>query len=1202
LGATTSYAYDSLDNLIETVTPVGEYTSYIRDGQGHLLSVTDPMGGSTAYTYGGAPGDVTAVTDPDGRVTQFGYDAYGDTVSHTTSPTTGSADTDTTVFDAAGQPVCGATATATAKGVHCPAAGAARVAGTTTTVYDAAGRTTSVTDPAGHTTSYGYDADGNRTSVTDPAGRTTTTVYDAIGRSTSTTTGAGSTSGKTYDLAPGSGPCATAVGAVAYCTGSTDPGGAVTVDFFDARDQLIAETTPGNRTTANGYDIAGHLTSVTDPAGRTTSYTYDLAGRRQSVAYSDPGTPGATFGYDLDGHRMNVQDGTGTTTYLYDQNGRLADTVDGSGAEVTYGRDGAGNVSTLTYPGGHQVARTYDGAGRLSSVTDWLGHTTTFGYDADGRPTHTGYPGGDNLSNTYDTAGSLTATQVTGVGGTTLAALAYTRAADGRTTAEAASGALSGSPAYGYDAGSRLTSAGGATYGYDAAGHATSFGATVLAYNSAGELTTATTGAATTTFAYDAAGQRTGSASSAGGLAYSYDQAGNLTGVAGSEVAPVVTSVSPATGPAGGGTAVTITGTGLTAATAVHFGAAKAAFTVKSDTAITATAPAGTGTQGVTVTTPGGTSPVTATTRFNYVTAPAVTRIAPPAGVLAGGGKVTITGTGLSGATGVHFGSKAASFTAGTSTSLTAKAPSGTGTVDITVTTAGGTSAKTTADHYLYTNAPVITGVSPTAGPLGGGTQVTVSGVNLGGPTAVHFGTKTARFTAVSGTSLRATAPAGVRTVDVTVSTRLGTSAKVTADHFAYWPRPTVTKVAPASGSTKGGTGVTITGTWVAGASAVHFGSKAAKITKVTSTVVTATAPAGSGTVDITVTAPGGTSAHTTHDRFTYKTTAAAARTAAATPRPLGAYTYNADGLRVSRSVGGTVSHLAWDGSGNVPLLLDDGGSAYVYGPGGLPVEQVSAAGTATYFVHDAIGSTRVLLAADGTVAATFGYDAYGALTKSTGGATTPLLYAAGYRDAETGLYYLINRVYDPSTGQFLTRDPAVAVTGTPYAYAGDDPVNAVDPLGLTWWKPSTWDKSTWESAASNAKLVALGAGVVMGLAALCVVTACVGDAVALGAAGLAYTAGDFVATVATGTAIGSEINGGCLYGEGAAECAKAVGNAAIDLTLARYGDSAIERLGFRPKTIADKFISDQAQDYAGNALKWGYDSLLPSQERSKPC
>jgi hypothetical protein len=89
------------------------------------------------------------------------------------------------------------------------------------------------------------------------------------------------------------------------------------------------------------------------------------------------------------------------------------------------------------------------------------------------------------------------------------------------------------------------------------------------------------------------------------------------------EVLPTVTKVEPATGPVGGGTRVTITGTGFKEVSAVMFGSTNAtSFTVNSEGLITATAPtASGGTVDVTVTTTTGTSPTTAADRFTYTTA-----------------------------------------------------------------------------------------------------------------------------------------------------------------------------------------------------------------------------------------------------------------------------------------------------------------------------------------------------------------------------------------------------------------------------------------------------------------------------------------------------------------------------------------------------------------------------------------------------
>src|SRR5207248_5935231 len=97
-----------------------------------------------------------------------------------------------------------------------------------------------------------------------------------------------------------------------------------------------------------------------------------------------------------------------------------------------------------------------------------------------------------------------------------------------------------------------------------------------------------------------------------------------------------------------------------------------------------------------------------------------------------GGTSITITGTNFTNATGVSFGSNpASSFTVDSATQITATTPAGTGTVDVTVTTAGGTSATNAADQYTYVAAPTVTGVSPSAGPTASGTSVTITGTNF---------------------------------------------------------------------------------------------------------------------------------------------------------------------------------------------------------------------------------------------------------------------------------------------------------------------------------------------------------------------------------------------------------------------------------------------------------------------------------------
>ncbi|MHB8264068.1 MAG: RHS repeat-associated core domain-containing protein, partial [Acidimicrobiales bacterium] len=83
-----------------------------------------------------------------------------------------------------------------------------------------------------------------------------------------------------------------------------------------------------------------------------------------------------------------------------------------------------------------------------------------------------------------------------------------------------------------------------------------------------------------------------------------------------------------------------------------------------------------------------------------------------------------------------------------------------------------------------------------------------------------------------------------------------------------------------------------------------------------------------------------------------------------------------------------------------------------------------------------------------GTMTGQASYDAYGNVIAGGLSNITPFGYAGGYTDP-TGLVYLINRYYDPSTGQFVSVDPLVSLTNQPYQYVGGDPVNQVDPLGL---------------------------------------------------------------------------------------------------------------------------------------------------------
>jgi IPT/TIG domain len=338
--------------------------------------------------------------------------------------------------------------------------------------------------------------------------------------------------------------------------------------------------------------------------------------------------------------------------------------------------------------------------------------------------------------------------------------------------------------------------------------------------------------------------------------------------------APTVTSIAPTSGTTLGGTPVTITGTNLTGATAVTIGGTAAtAVTVVNSTTITAVTPAHTaGAVDVAVTTAGGTG--TGSGLYTFVTpAPTVTSIAPTRGTTLGGTAVTITGTNLTGATAVTIGGTAATaVTVVNSTTITAVTPAHTaGTVDVAATTPGGTGTGT--GLYTYVTPPTVTSIAPTSGTTLGGTPVTITGTNLTGATAVTIGGLAATsVTVVNATTITALTPAhAAGTVDVAVTTA-GATGTGSGLYTYVTPAPTVTSVAPTIGTILGGTPVTITGTNLNGATAVTIGGLAAtSVAVVNATTITAVTPAhAAGTVDVTVTTPGGTG--TGSSLYTYVT------------------------------------------------------------------------------------------------------------------------------------------------------------------------------------------------------------------------------------------------------------------------------------------------------------------------------------------
>lgn len=184
---------------------------------------------------------------------------------------------------------------------------------------------------------------------------------------------------------------------------------------------------------------------------------------------------------------------------------------------------------------------------------------------------------------------------------------------------------------------------------------------------------------------------------------------------------------------------------------------------------------------------------------------PAVTGLSTTSGPAVGGAQLDVLGSGFKSGSVVRFGTAKATVDAVLSpVDILVTAPRGSGTVAVTVTTAGKTSALSVWDRYAYIAAARVTRISPAHGPAKGGTIVKITGAGFAAGDQVAFGAAPAESVAVvSATTILAAAPASAGTVAVTVRNVDGPSKASAADDFSYAGRPVISS-APSFTATKG--------------------------------------------------------------------------------------------------------------------------------------------------------------------------------------------------------------------------------------------------------------------------------------------------------------------------------------------------------------------------------------------------------------
>ncbi len=349
--------------------------------------------------------------------------------------------------------------------------------------------------------------------------------------------------------------------------------------------------------------------------------------------------------------------------------------------------------------------------------------------------------------------------------------------------------------------------------------------------------------------------------------------------------APTLTSATPATGAQAVGTAVTFVGANLLGTTSINGGAGFTGTLVSvTPTMIVAVVAldsnAALGPRNVTVTTPYGTSNALSFT-VTSSTGPTLTSSAPAAGVQNSVVNVTLTGTNLTGALSIghsNVGITTSNLAVVNATTVTATftvantAP--TGIENVTITTGVGTSPAAAIFTVNAPAYPTITSVSPSSGVQGNAYNVTITGTNLTGTTAIAHsaaGVTTGALVVVNSTTVTTTftiafgATVGVDSLMAT--TPVGNSVQAPVFTVVAASLPTLTSVSPNNALQGSTTAVTLTGTNLIGSNTVthsNAGLSTTGLSVTNSTTVaatfTATLAAATGAETFTISTPVGTS------------------------------------------------------------------------------------------------------------------------------------------------------------------------------------------------------------------------------------------------------------------------------------------------------------------------------------------------------
>lgn len=1115
--------------------PVDTSTGYFGDtftdlstpGRGVSLNFTRSYAGSSADPAG--PNGAAAVNGPFGYGWTFSYN-----LKAVTNATTGAV----TIVQEDGSQVAFSNASGVYTTVQPRNDATLTKSGTTYTytrrgqnifLFDtASGHLTAEQDLAGahaptpYKTSLVYNASGQLSTITDPGGRVYTLTWTS-GHITQLKDGAGRTVSYSYDA---SNDLTDVLG-----VGTTRSPSVLNDDHMVFAYNTTTHLMTSMRTPKNYGGAAGAVTAMTyDSAERVLTQT-DAVGRVTTFNYGPSSTPSLLAGQTL------VTDPSGHKALYSYANGLLTSQTKGYGtsaaATTSYTYDPVSlGVSTESDPNGNLLTFSYDDHGNRSSSSDADGRTTNYSYDAADDLTEVVDPTGVATVNAYDQAGHITVgTGVTNTGAYTWGDLTSRTVTLTNNIVESVTGNFGPAPTrtvnYYYDT---VADPGDRTRAVDPGNFTTT-----MTYDSVGDLTSSTDplsrktlhgydtargwltstvapsgtaagvlatcvppAAGCTTFAHDLYGNTTITTDPLGHTRKaSFDADGNQTSGTDGNGKTTTYTIDAAAQP------TTITQPDATTIVTTYNGDGSVA-TVKDAAANTTTY--GYDGQGRRTS---ATNPDSRTTSTGYDAAGHVTSSVDAAGATTTStvdpaGQVTA----ISYSDGVTPNITAISYDAdGRRTAMT----DGTGTSSWTYDTFGevvssvngaGAAAGYTYDSrgdetsITYPDTKKVTDAYDNAGQLASVKDAAANTTTVG----YDADGNNATISYANGTKVTN----GYNTADQQTATTL-TSGSTTLGALGYGRDSNGQLTSRTPSGAIPGTAQTYTYTALEQLktdSAGSFGYDAADNPTTLAGTTQKFDPAGqlcwSTTAAVTGTPtcaapPAGVTKYTFNTDGERTATTPATGTAsgfaynqsgglksASTPSGTGTYTYDGTGLRTGKTVGSVTTRYSWGLKDGVNLLLSDGSTDYVYGPGGLIIEQVSGSAV-SYLVHDQLGSTVAITSSAAAVVGGYSYASYGAVLSHTGTVSTPIEFGDGYTEAETGLVYLQNRYYDAVTAQFLTIDPEVAATGQPYVYVADNPLNAIDPFGEMGLNPMHWSKKDWATVglvAGGVALAATGVGI----------------------------------------------------------------------------------------------------------------------------